>query len=94
MDRQILEECKYYIETDQLEELQSYVYEWFQNKDIIQDYRLPIEYLYQQVYLHACLKKKNHIAEWLKNLFPILFDDIQQIALRQMFSYGKYLLNK
>ena len=94
MDRQILEDCKDYIETDQLEELQSYIYDWIQNKNNMQDYRLPIEYLYQQVYLHACLKKKQHIAEWIKSIFTVLFDDIQQIALRQMFSYGKYLLNK
>lgn len=94
MDRQILEECKDFIETDQLEELQSYVYQWLQTKDTQTEYRLPIEYIYQQVYLHACLKKKKHIAEWLQGIFIQIFDDIQQIALRQMFSYGKYLLNK
>jgi len=94
MDRQILEDCKDFIETDQLEELQSYLYQWIQMKDTIKDYRLPIEYLYQQIYLHACLKKKPVIAEWLKSIFTILFDDVQQIGLRQMFSYGNYLLNK
>ena len=51
------------------------------------------EYVYQKLYLHACLKKKRDIVEWLKSLFP-QFDPIQQIALRQMFSYGKYLLAK
>jgi hypothetical protein len=51
------------------------------------------EYVYQKLYLHACLKKKRGIVEWLKSLFP-QFDPIQQIALRQMFSYGKYLLAK
>ncbi len=51
------------------------------------------EYVYQKLYLHACLKKKREIVEWLKSLFP-QFDPIQQIALRQMFSYGKYLLAK
>ena len=94
MDRQILEDCKDFIETDQLEGLQSYIYQWIDTKDTLTDYRLPIEYLYQQVYLHACLKKKKHIAEWIKSMFTVIFDDIQQIALRQMFSYGNYLLNK
>lgn len=94
MDRQILKDCKDFIETDQLDELQSYIYEWFKIKDTLTDYCLPIEYLYQQIYLHSCLKKKKHIAEWLKSLFTILFDDVQQIGLRQMFSYGNYLLNK
>lgn len=94
MDRQILEECKDLIETDQLEELQTYIYQWTQSKDIIQEYRLPIEYMYQQIYLHACLKKKKVIADWLESIFTLIFDDIQRIGLRQMFSYGNYLLNK
>lgn len=94
MDRQILEHCKDLIETDQLEELQIYIYEWFQSKDIINEYKLPIEYMYQQIYLHACLKKKKYIAEWLVSIFTFIFDDIQRIGLRQMFSYGNYLLNK
>ena len=51
------------------------------------------EYVYQKLYLHACLKKKHDIVEWMKTLFPT-FDPIQQIAIRQMFSYGKYLLAK
>lgn len=92
MDKQIIDTCKDYIETDQIDELKEYI----QNIQHIntQDYRLPIEYMYQQIYLHACLKKKQAIAEWLESIFPLIFDDIQQIALRQMFSYGKYLLRK
>ena len=93
MDRQILEDCKDYIETDQLEELQSYIYDWIQNKNNMQDYRLPIEYLYQQVYLHACLKKQIEIVSWLQTIYE-RFGMIEKIALRQMFSYGNYLLNK
>jgi len=50
--------------------------------------------LFQTVYLHACLKKKRDIATWLETtVFPSM-DPIQQIALRQVFSYGKYLLKK
>jgi hypothetical protein len=51
------------------------------------------EYIYQKLYLHACLKRKREIVDWLNGLFT-MFDPIQQIALRQMFSYGKYLLQK
>jgi hypothetical protein len=51
------------------------------------------EYIYQKLYLHACLKKKSRIVDWLNGLYS-MFDPIQQIALRQMFSYGKYLLQK
>ena len=93
MDRQILNHCKDLIETNQFEELQAYLYQTIQSITTT-DYRIPIEYIYQQIYLHACLKKKAPIAEWLKSIFPEIFDEVQQIGLRQMFSYGNYLLNK
>ena len=51
------------------------------------------EYIYQKLYLHACLKKRHDIVSWMKPMF-VQFDPIQQIGLRQMFSYGNYLLAK
>ena len=78
--------CKTLIEKDNLEGLQE-VFE--ENKD--ENYAW--EFIYQKLYLHACLKKKSRIVEWMNGLFP-MFDPIQQIALRQMFSYGRYLLAK
>lgn len=90
MDRQIIETCKEYIETDLLDELQLYVQSLFHLET--PDYRLPWESIYQQVYLHACLKKKEVFAKWIQGLFTTIFDDIQQIGLRHMFAYGNYLL--
>ena len=81
-----LKVCKTIIEKDNLEGLQEF---YMENKD--ENY--PWEYIYQKLYLHACLKKKTRIVEWFNGLFKE-FDPIQQIALRQMFSYGKYLLAK
>ena len=78
--------CKLLIEENNLDCLQDY---YLENKDK----PFAWEYAYQKIYLHACLKKKPEIAEWMKGLFET-FDPIQQIALRQMFSYGKYLLAK
>jgi hypothetical protein len=51
-------------------------------------------YLFHRVYLHACLKKKMEIAKWLQEEYFPTMDPIQQIALRQIFSYGRHLLNK
>ncbi len=52
------------------------------------------DFLFQKVYLHACLKKKKEIAEWLETaVFPQL-PPIQAMAIRQVFPYGKYLLKK
>ena len=81
-----LKECKTLIEKDNLEGLQE-TYEEYKDEN------LPWEYVYQKLFLHACLKKKQRIVEWFKTLFQLL-DPIQQIALKPTLHYGKYLLVK
>ncbi len=81
-----IKDCKVLIEKDNLEGLQE-----MYNEMSGENY--PWEYIYQKLYLHACLKKKRRIVEWMDSLFQLM-DPIQQIGLRQMFSYGKYLLAK
>ena len=81
-----IQECKHMIDEENLDELQS-LYEEYKYEPYAWDYA------FQKIYLHACLKKKKPITEWLQTLFPS-FDPIQQMALRQMFSYGRYLLAK
>jgi len=51
-------------------------------------------YIFKRVYLHACLRGKVEIALWLaSNVYPQM-DKIQQIALRHVFPYGRYLIGK
>ena len=53
-----------------------------------------VDWAFQKLYLHACLKGRKEIAEWLEtSVFPTM-DPIAQIALRQGFAYGRYLLRK
>lgn len=89
MDRSILSTCKEIIDEGDLPKLQAY----YQTLEEPEDYRLPWEYIYQQVYIHACLRKQKEIADWLRTLFD-QFNSVEKIALRQMFSYGNYLLQK
>ncbi len=81
-----IKHCKGLIEEGNLGELQEVFHE-----NMGENYAW--EYVYQKLYLHACLKKKVEIVEWMAGLFS-MFDPIQQIGIRQMFSYGKYLLAK
>jgi len=85
----ILRDIKRFINEGKLQELKLYYEELCTADELPQD--LPN--FYQKVYIHACLKKRRDIAEWLQSLFPH-FDPITQIAYRQMFSYGRYLLAK
>lgn len=79
-----IKHCKTLIDEGNLDELQAVFQE-------VHEENYAWEYVYQKLYLHACLKKKVAIVEWMKGLFS-MFDPIQQIGIRQMFSYGKYLL--
>lgn len=75
---------KRYVEAGDLKALQARLWE------IPEDVDRP--WLFQKLYLHACLKGRREIAEWLEGtVFPTL-DPIQQIALRQGFAYGRHLL--
>ena len=71
---------------DNLEGLKDYVYE-------NQSLDLPWDVIYKDVYLHACLKKKPLIVNWLLEVYESM-DPITKIALKQLFPYGRYLLNK
>ncbi len=51
-------------------------------------------FVFQKIYIHACLKGQAETANWLKTLFEEKSDPIQKIAYRQTYSYGKYLLQK
>ena len=79
--------CKKYIDDSNLEELQRFSYS-------LLEFSYDWPYLFQKVYLHACLKKRADMAEWLHTCMYSKMDEIQQIALRQVFPYGKYLLTK
>jgi hypothetical protein len=88
MDQALINECKTYIEIGDLSGLQNYYNELLgSNFEISPNW----QYIYHRIYLHACLKKKQVIADWLTSIFST-FDPVTQIALRQIFPYGRYLL--
>jgi hypothetical protein len=49
-------------------------------------------YLFRNLYIHTCLKGQETIAIWLERALYNNMDPIQQIALRQIFPYGRMLL--
>jgi len=85
MEENIIQNCKYFINNSDLPGLQEYYEE-------ISEEKVNFDFIFQKVYLHACLKKKVEIVEWLQRLFKTL-EPISQIALRQIFSYGRHLLS-
>jgi hypothetical protein len=85
---ELIKPFKIYIQADNLESCQSYL---LHLRTEYED--LPWDYIFQKVYLHACLKKKTAIVDWLMIIYNEL-NAIEQIALRNVFPYGRYLLGK
>jgi len=91
MDTQIIDTCKAYINEKNAYGLQKY-YEDLMNTEFPRSPDWP--YIFRAVYLHACLKGLIEVAEWLETHLYLQMDPIQQLALRQIFPYGKHLLAK
>ncbi len=89
MDKALISNCKDFINSGDLEGLKSY-YSELQNMEY--GHTPNWQYIYRQLYIHSCLKKKKEIADWFIDIFP-MFDLVSQIALRQIFPYGRYLLS-
>lgn len=62
------------------------------NTDFETGHEPDIGYMFSNLYKHACLKGQRDIAEWLTRALYHNMDPIQQIALRQIFPYGRWLL--
>jgi trans-aconitate methyltransferase len=84
-----LSDLKDWVERGDLSALQSY-FQYVQIGE--EDLPAELDYVFQKVYLHACLKGKNEIANWMKTTVLASLPPIQQIAIRQSISYGNYLL--
>lgn len=81
---EFVRELKQMVERNNLEGLQEQLETY---RDVA---AVPWDSLFKDVYLHACLKKKQDIIKWLQGLYEEL-PPIQKIALRQTFAYGRYL---
>jgi hypothetical protein len=85
IEDEIVRQIKPLINEGRLDELQIL---WEEIRETESD--LAWDYIFQKIYLHAALKKRHDICEWLDVLYED-FDPMIQIALRQMFAYARYL---
>jgi hypothetical protein len=91
IEDELIREIKPLIDDGNLEALEIAWEDYRENTDFGKE--LAWDYIFQKVYLHAALKKQHAICEWLDSIFQE-FDPIIQIAMRQMFSYARYLLRQ
>lgn len=91
MDDQIIAECKQFIEKGDADAFRTRIQEMLET-EYLREPDWP--YIFHRIYLHACLKGRSEMATWLQTAIYPLMDPIQQIALRQIFPYGRTLLQK
>ena len=90
MSDELIREIKPMIDVGNLDALQIL---WEEYQECSDEQGIAWDYVFQTVYLHAALKKQHAICEWLDSVF-LTFNPMTQIAMRQMFSYARYLLRK
>lgn len=84
----IVDKFKHYINVVDLSGAKTYF------EELVETYEhdsIAWDYVFNKIYIHACLKKQLAFVNWLMELFECL-KPVEQIAIRQVFSYGKYLL--
>lgn len=91
--REILAIAKERIENGDLDSIQ-HIYLDILNTEYPSGQEPDIGYLFHKLYIHACLKGQPIIADWLTSSLFQNMDPIQQIALRQIFPYGRLLLSR
>lgn len=57
------------------------------------DINMDSGFFFQKIYLHACLKKRRGLAEYMEKIIYNKLGEIEKIAIRQCFPYGRYRLN-
>ena len=87
MDKEIIKQSKHLIKTNNLLELQKSYHNIIEQKIDI-----SIPYLYKEVFYYSCQQGNEIIIKWLTEVYNNM-DNINQISLRKIFPYGKYLLN-
>lgn len=82
-------DAKYLVETADLPGLQEYV------RDVISGLTtINHGYIFQKIYIHACLKQQPVIAKWLVEECYAHLNPMDQIAVRPCLAYGRVLLAK
>ena len=86
----LINEFKYYIDNEKYDSLYELYTSIIERYDETKEYRCNYEYIFQKVYLYACIKGKHEIIDFMKSIYET-FGDVEKIALKPTIIYGKYI---
>lgn len=91
MNKIVLADGKYLINHHDLVGL-DHLYQDIKTPDA--EYRLNYSYIFQKLFIHACATESKEIIIYLIQMYFEIFNSVTQIALRQSFFYGKYMIKR
>jgi len=93
MESQIIHHAKQYL-TKQYSDLHGLQTLFLETQEELKEKPIDWSYIFQNVYLHACLHGHRETAKWLREIFEEKADPISKLAYRQTYAYANVLLRK
>ena len=90
MEKNILKQAKEFL-TKQIADIECLQNFW---QVIEKTNSIDWAYIFQKLYIHACLHGHREVAVWLRETFEKSADPLTQIAYRQTYTYANILLEK
>ena len=90
MEKNILKQAKEFL-TKQIADIEGLQNFW---QVIEKTNSIDWAYIFQKLYIHACLHGHREVAVWLRETFEKSADPLTQIAYRQTYTYANILLEK
>ncbi len=92
-NEKIINEFKYYIDNQNYDSIYELYTDIKTTYDSTKEYRCNYEYIFQKVYLYACIKGETEVINFMKNIYDN-FGIVEKIALKPTIIYGKYITKK
>ena len=90
MEKNILKQAKEFL-TKQIADIEGLQNFW---QVIEKTNSIDWAYIFQKLYIHACLHGHREVAVWLRETYEKSADPLTQIAYRQTYTYANILLEK
>ncbi len=91
MNKNLVTEGKNFINNNNIIGIQDH-YDYMKHLNQTNDYKISADYIFSQLFTHACLKKNKEIIIFLIRIYFEIFDDVARIALKHSFVYAKYTI--
>ena len=91
MNRVIINDIKKFIDQNDVQGVKDYINDTI-NEMLKLDYKIDRLDIFKNIFNHSCSRGNKELIEWFLELYLNHFSDIEKIAIRQLFFYGKYII--